>query len=442
MRSFLQRATLALGCCMLVAACSDDETTDPGASVASVTLTNAPAALAAGVQATITATPRDADGDALTGRTITWTTSNESIVTVSQSGLIEAVALGGPVDITATSEGKTATVQVSVVPRYGYVFANVANAAAPYEGNALSSYNTVGAPSTITRASTGSYSVRFRNMAAGTRPVAALASAFGAGNATCMSTGQSDNGADLVVAVECRTSVNALSDEQFTLTVFGSDAFPGRFGFAIADQETSAGYAAAAGKSFNAAGQPVQITRTSAGNYQVVFTGNTRSDNATPAETFHVSAADPSGNTRCEVVNWDYSSGSVNVRCAEVGGTAVDGKFVIVMLEAGRVGQRHALAWANCGAVSCTPSPTYARSTGGDIAVTRVSTGRYDVVFSGLRRVTGADNVLVTSYASNGGFCKVVAVDNTGANDLVATLQCFGPGASLADRFFTVALVP
>jgi uncharacterized protein YjdB len=68
----------------------------------------------------ITATLRDDAGLTLTGRTITWSSNNSSIVSVAQSGpqsgQVTAVAEGGPVTITATSEGKIGTAQVTVTP--------------------------------------------------------------------------------------------------------------------------------------------------------------------------------------------------------------------------------------------------------------------------------------------------------------------------------------
>jgi len=51
----------------------------------------------------------------LSGRTITWTTSDAAVAVVSSQGIVTAVAPGGPVTITATSEGKTGTATVSVV---------------------------------------------------------------------------------------------------------------------------------------------------------------------------------------------------------------------------------------------------------------------------------------------------------------------------------------
>ena len=81
--------------------------------VASVTVSPAAASLTAGATTQLTATPQDANGTALSGRAVTWATSNASVVTVSASGLVTAVAAGSGT-ITATSEGQSGTAAMTV----------------------------------------------------------------------------------------------------------------------------------------------------------------------------------------------------------------------------------------------------------------------------------------------------------------------------------------
>ena len=59
----------------------------------------------------------DASGVALSGRLITWSTGSPSIAAVTTSGMVIGQALGGPVTITATSEGKSGTAAVTVSAR-------------------------------------------------------------------------------------------------------------------------------------------------------------------------------------------------------------------------------------------------------------------------------------------------------------------------------------
>ncbi len=84
--------------------------------VASVAVSPATASVLAGQTVQLTATPKDANGTALSGRTVTWASSNVGVATVS-GGVVSGVAAGA-VTITATSEGQSgaATVSVTSVP--------------------------------------------------------------------------------------------------------------------------------------------------------------------------------------------------------------------------------------------------------------------------------------------------------------------------------------
>src|SRR5882724_4559724 len=81
--------------------------------VASVTVSPAPASVPVGQAVQLTATTKDANGNTLTGRTVTWASSNTSVGTVNGSGLVTGVVTGSTT-ITATSEGKSGTSAVTV----------------------------------------------------------------------------------------------------------------------------------------------------------------------------------------------------------------------------------------------------------------------------------------------------------------------------------------
>jgi len=83
--------------------------------VASVTVAPASASVTAGQTVQLTATPRDASGNALTGRLVMWGSNNPSVATVSGTGMVTAVT-GGTALITATSEGKSGSSTVTVPP--------------------------------------------------------------------------------------------------------------------------------------------------------------------------------------------------------------------------------------------------------------------------------------------------------------------------------------
>ncbi len=84
-------------------------------AVATVAVTPSAPSIVIGATQQLTATTKDAGGNILTGRTVTWSSSDISKATVSQTGLVTAVATGSAT-ITATSETKTGTANVTVVP--------------------------------------------------------------------------------------------------------------------------------------------------------------------------------------------------------------------------------------------------------------------------------------------------------------------------------------
>ena len=89
-------------------------------AVASVGVSPASASVQQGATVQLTATPKDANGTPLPGRTISWVSSNTGVATVNGSGLVAGVT-AGPATITATSEGKngTAAITVTAVPPPG-----------------------------------------------------------------------------------------------------------------------------------------------------------------------------------------------------------------------------------------------------------------------------------------------------------------------------------
>src|SRR2546426_892300 len=95
--------------------------------VASVTVSPPAPSVQAGQTVQLTATPKDASGAPLTGRTVTWASNNTAVATVSGSGLVSGVAVGSAT-ITATSEGQsgTAALTVSAPPPPGTCLTSVA----------------------------------------------------------------------------------------------------------------------------------------------------------------------------------------------------------------------------------------------------------------------------------------------------------------------------
>src|SRR5205823_2155575 len=82
-------------------------------SVASVAVTPASASVQVGQTVQFTATLKDANGNTLSGRVVTWASGNSGVASVSGNGLVTAKAAGSAT-ITATSEGQSGTSAITV----------------------------------------------------------------------------------------------------------------------------------------------------------------------------------------------------------------------------------------------------------------------------------------------------------------------------------------
>lgn len=93
---------------------SGDASLTVAQAVASVEVTSPEDTLTAlGATASLTATPKDANGNPVAGRTATWSSSNASTATVDTDGTVTAVA-NGEVTITATVDGVDGSVALVV----------------------------------------------------------------------------------------------------------------------------------------------------------------------------------------------------------------------------------------------------------------------------------------------------------------------------------------
>jgi hypothetical protein len=81
--------------------------------VASVEVTPGAASLGVGSTVQLTATPKNAAGQPLTGRVVTWGSDAEDVATVDATGFVTAVAVGAAT-ITATSEGQSGNASITV----------------------------------------------------------------------------------------------------------------------------------------------------------------------------------------------------------------------------------------------------------------------------------------------------------------------------------------
>ncbi len=110
----VQAMRLLVLCGATIVACSNDSTS-PRASVASVEITPAAPGVVIGHTAQLTAIVRDAAGNELAGRSVTWRSEAPTRATVSTTGLVTGLVLGDGVQITAISEGWSGSAMLSVV---------------------------------------------------------------------------------------------------------------------------------------------------------------------------------------------------------------------------------------------------------------------------------------------------------------------------------------
>ncbi len=84
--------------------------------VDSVEVTPGDTTIQVGGTVQLTASPKDADGNILTGRDVSWSSSSNSTATVSDSGVVTGLA-AGTITISATVDGTTGTTTVRVEPQ-------------------------------------------------------------------------------------------------------------------------------------------------------------------------------------------------------------------------------------------------------------------------------------------------------------------------------------
>lgn len=87
----------------------------PATPVASVTTTPSSATVFVAYTTQVNATPKDAAGNALSGRAMAWSSSDNNIATVDATGLVKGQA-AGTVTVRATSEGQTGSTTITVTP--------------------------------------------------------------------------------------------------------------------------------------------------------------------------------------------------------------------------------------------------------------------------------------------------------------------------------------
>lgn len=145
--SSMRWLALSAVCIATLTACSSDASgtvivnPPPIATVATVTVTPNAATLTTGQTQQLGVTLQDAQGHVLTGRAVNYSSAAPTVATVSQSGLVSAVAAGQAL-VTVSSEGKTAAATITV-SRTAVAVVEVAQAAVAIEAGASQTISAV-----------------------------------------------------------------------------------------------------------------------------------------------------------------------------------------------------------------------------------------------------------------------------------------------------------
>jgi photosystem II stability/assembly factor-like uncharacterized protein len=100
---------------LALASCQGHDTASPGPGpLATISLTTSSVVVVPAGNLAVTATPRDAAGNVLTGLPVTWTSSSPVVATIDATGLVTALA-DGRTTLTATIGGKSASVTITVL---------------------------------------------------------------------------------------------------------------------------------------------------------------------------------------------------------------------------------------------------------------------------------------------------------------------------------------
>jgi len=411
----------------------------PTVPVARVDVTPASGTVQAGEILQLTATARDAAGTELKGRQIAWQSSDADLAHVYWTGEVQGMS-PGQVEIKATIEGKSGSGRVTVIPslRARYAYALVDDPTSQY--GAANQYSWANQPIIITDTGIGEYDVKFLALRPPSGQTQVLqVNGFGPRVGACKIAGVRTSGIDLVASVRCFGVGDSPLDQPFAILLLGSESMTGRFAFGWADQPTVGGpYAASAMHS--SSGQTVRVRRDLNGVYTVMFPGLSRPAGGAP-EIALVTAAGPLA-SRC-TVNGFLNGIELPVHCVGPASTAFiddDAAFMVALLERGPPGKR--FAFATIPAQGKTIDSNHAVSTGGAITMSRLVTGRVEVNFGSLGRVSATQHeiVLVSPRTEYGAFCNVLDY-RTAANDLIATVQCYDFNGVASDEEFRILVI-
>jgi uncharacterized protein YjdB len=378
---------------------------------------------------------RDAAGNLLTGRTITWASSNPDVATVNGSGTVSALDTGSVV-VSAASEGVSGSVTINVVRAFGVVHAD-----RPTIASYSSGVNSAGRANTVTRTGVGRYTVTFPDLGTATigRSFVFLASAVsGAANtalaapgAVCIVT-EGSTATPVTLTVRCEHPVTgADSDAEFRAVVIGESALGGAHAFTRHNAGAVAPYQPPPSFSFNSLGAAMTIVpNAQPGEYDNLLV---RHAQGLPfvAQAAIVEVVPSGTGESCSLTYIGLNESAVSTFCRTRAGTVIDRTHVVLRPTAGRPGRGAALAFV-------LPDGTNTNQgfqSGGNTVSTRTGPGKFTLTFSGVTAPATPFFVAVNPWAHDGIRCTHHVVS---AAPLSVDIACFDATGAFSNVFGAV----
>ena len=320
--------------------------------VATITVAPSTANISVGATQAFTATTKDVGGNTLTGRTITWSSSNAAVASVSVAGAVTGIA-AGTATVTAASEGKTGSAAVTVVfvPVAAVTIAPV-SATISLNGTVVLTATAVDANGAVLAGRTFSWTSSNLSVVSGIFVGNVLtAQGLGAGTAVLTATSEGKSGTSTVTVVALPPAITSISPSTLvpgsSMTITGSG-----FGSSTSANIVKLGSATATVTSASATQLIATVPCVSSGTASVTVTANTlvsQGVNATVAVT-----------TRTLAVGQSLSLlDEASVRCNELPVTG--GKYLVGVFNTSTVPSSNAtvsLFGAAAGAASVAASTT------------------------------------------------------------------------------------
>lgn len=415
--------------------------------VATVALTGGAPVMVPGRGAQFTATVRDAGGNVLTGRTVTWSSSNTTVATVVD-GAVSTFSVGGPVTITATVEGVSATATLTVVAPVNLAYGLADNATSTVPYNVSESFTNPGDSTVSRKTATGTYELRILGLGASTANRRFLYINSRVATAHCHPAGEPTTAASgaMVAQIVCASvTTGAAVDAPYSFVALGTDAFTGRTGFLLTPTAAIGTTDVVVTSPFSATSRgtdaSVLVRSATTGGYFVRFSALGRVTGDVAENHFAQSWGTTPG-TWCASAGWNSSGFDGAVVCYDANGAASNERFATLVIDRGRPTKRFAVSWVDLpGDASSVPTSGWTYSTGGSVSVARVSAGVHDVTFTNLATSTAPVGIMVSSYGGVNSHCTIIQTSRSGSN-LVARVNCVAPVTGAPrDQLFSIGVI-